>query len=197
MLSSLSPNHLNCSGFFHVSATHDGHVHSISWVVCRLLLLRNLLYLVHFIITVIIIFLTLGMQGQSPQLLELFVDPPEAERRMLPLISHRPILTREALAAQGEASGAGTNGLTCFSSFVAGSGSLHTSMQRTRALPFRSVVATLPSQVPTQTPLPPLAITCSHPPLPTPATFPRPHAQPPPPPLFFYPTPPCLPKRQC
>ena len=89
------------------------------------------------------------MQGQSPQLLELFIDPPEAKRRMLPLISHRPILTREALAAQGEASGAGTLGLTCFSSFVAGSGSLHTSMQRTRALPFRSVVATLPSQVPT------------------------------------------------
>lgn len=94
------------------------------------------------------------MQGQSPQLLELFIDPPEAERRMLPLITHRPLLTRDTLAAQGEASGAGTNGLTCFSSFVAGSGSLHTSMQRTRALPFRSVVATLPSQVPTLAPSP-------------------------------------------
>ncbi|KAL3163114.1 hypothetical protein ABBQ32_009529 [Trebouxia sp. C0010 RCD-2024] len=73
-------------------------------------------------------------QGNSPHLVELFIDPPEAERSMLPLISHRPVLTRDALAAQATGSGQ----LTCFSSFVAGSGSLHTSMQRTRALPFRA-----------------------------------------------------------
>lgn len=81
------------------------------------------------------------MQGDSPQLLELFIDPPEAERSMLPLITRRPVLTRDALAAQAEASGGTVGGLTCFSSFVAGSGSLHTSMQRTRALPFRYVMA--------------------------------------------------------
>ena len=82
------------------------------------------------------------VQGDSPHLLELFIDPPEAERSMLPLITRRPILTRDALAAQAEASGATASGLTCFPSFVAGSGSLHTSMQRIRALPFRSVMAT-------------------------------------------------------
>ena len=82
------------------------------------------------------------VQGDSPQLLELFIDPPEAERSMLPLITRRPILTRDALQAQAEASGAAAGGLTCFSSFVAGSGSLHTSMQRIRALPFRYLMAT-------------------------------------------------------
>ena len=83
----------------------------------------------------------LHLQGDSPHLLKRFIDPPEAERSMLPLITRRTILTRDALAAQAEASGATAGGLTCFSSFVAGSGSLHTSMQRTRALPFRCVMA--------------------------------------------------------
>ena len=82
------------------------------------------------------------VQGVSPHLIELFIDPPEAQRSMLPLISHRPVLTRDAVTAQATASGQAERGLTCFSSFVAGSGSLHTSMQRTRALPFRY----LPSQ---------------------------------------------------
>ena len=84
----------------------------------------------------------LHMQGDSPHLLHLFIDPPEAKRSMLPLITRRPILTRAALASQAEASAATGGRLTCFSSLVAGSGSLHTSMQRTRALPFRSVDGT-------------------------------------------------------
>ena len=71
------------------------------------------------------------MQGDSPRLVDLFITPPEAERSMLPLISKRPLLTRDSLSQSGG------GGLTCFSSFVAGSGSLHTSSQRTRALPFR------------------------------------------------------------
>lgn len=79
----------------------------------------------------------LCMQGESPHLVELFIDTAEKARSMLPLISRRPVLTRNALAAQSMASGQDGAGLTCFSSFVAGSGSLHTSMQRTRALPFR------------------------------------------------------------
>lgn len=76
-------------------------------------------------------------QGNSPHLIELFIDPAEADRSMLPMISRRSVLTLDSLAAQAEPSGQDNGGLTCFSSFVAGSGSLHTSLQRTRALPFR------------------------------------------------------------
>ncbi|KAA6418193.1 MAG: hypothetical protein FRX49_11851 [Trebouxia sp. A1-2] len=79
-------------------------------------------------------------QGKNPHLIELFIDPAEADRSMLPMISRRSILTLDSLAAQAAqagSSGQADGGLTCFSSFVAGSGSLHTSMQRTRALPFR------------------------------------------------------------
>ncbi len=63
---------------------------------------------------------------------------------MLPMISRRSVLTLDSLAAQARqagSSGQDNGGLTCFSSFVAGSGSLHTSLQRTRALPFRYVPA--------------------------------------------------------
>ena len=77
------------------------------------------------------------MQGDSPHLIQNFIDPPEPQRSILPLISRRSVLTRDALGAQTEANGQDNGGLTCFSKFVAGSGSLHTSMQRTRALPFR------------------------------------------------------------
>lgn len=92
-----------------------------------------------------------GLQGKNPHLIELFIDPAEADRSMLPMISRRSILTLDSLAAQAAqagSSGQADGGLTCFSSFVAGSGSLHTSMQRTRALPFRYVSAIQPSYIP-------------------------------------------------
>ena len=85
-----------------------------------------------------------GLQGNSPHLIELFIDPAEADRSMLPMISRRSVLTLDSLAAQktqAGSSGQDNGALTCFSSFVAGSGSLHTSLQRTRALPFRCVPA--------------------------------------------------------
>lgn len=91
------------------------------------------------------------LQGNSPHLIELFIDPAEADRGMLPMISRRSVLTLDSLAAQAtqaEPSGQDNGGLTCFSSFVAGSGSLHTSLQRTRALPFRYAPAIHPSYTP-------------------------------------------------
>lgn len=76
------------------------------------------------------------LQGGNEGVLYEFVDPPLANRSLLALISNKHAMTIDTLVSGERAKGAGVE-VTCFSSFVVGSGGLHTSEQRIEALPFR------------------------------------------------------------
>ena len=73
------------------------------------------------------------VQGSNPDISRHFIKPKQAERSLLRLITSQPARTLPELALQA----APGQELTCWASLVAGSGSLQTTMQRTRALPFR------------------------------------------------------------
>ena len=66
-----------------------------------------------------------------------FINPGLPERSLLSLITTRPALTLAEVAGQGIPE----QELTCWASLVAGSGSLQTTSQRLRTLPFRCVAA--------------------------------------------------------
>ena len=73
------------------------------------------------------------MQGNNPGILSHFIRPPDPSRSLLSLISAQPARTLPEVALQAPPG----QPLTCWATLVAGSGSLQTTMQRTRALPFR------------------------------------------------------------
>lgn len=73
------------------------------------------------------------MQGGNPDITRHFIKPKQADRSLLRLISTQPARTLPEVALQA----APGQELTCWSTLVAGSGSLQATMQRTRALPFR------------------------------------------------------------
>lgn len=75
-------------------------------------------------------------QGEVPSVRGYFITPKEPSRSLLSLISRRKALSKQQLADQSRKASPESE-LTCFANFVAGSGSLQATMQRTRALPFR------------------------------------------------------------
>ncbi len=77
------------------------------------------------------------LQGRHAEIADAFVAPGDTDRSLTALISRRPALTLQGLAAETLPGSSSTPDLTCLRSVVAGSGSLQTSYQRVRALPFR------------------------------------------------------------
>ena len=77
------------------------------------------------------------LQGEKPETAAAFVAPGDPDRSLTALISRRRALTLQGLAAESLPGSGLTPDLTCLRSVVAGSGSLQTSWQRVRALPFR------------------------------------------------------------
>ena len=80
---------------------------------------------------------SLSLQGADPNAGEAFIFQSEANRSLLSLISHNPVLTRQQMKQEAEEANLTDHGLTCFKSLVAGTGSFQTNKQRVRALPFR------------------------------------------------------------
>ena len=75
----------------------------------------------------------LVLQGKNPPVAEYFITPKEPERSLLSLISSQPARTLAEMAQQAQPE----QELTCWAALAAGSGSLQTTSQRVRTLPFR------------------------------------------------------------
>ena len=75
-------------------------------------------------------------KGKSPDVANYFITPKDPDRTLLSLISRRTAVTKQQMVEQTRYEHTEAD-LTCFSSLVAGSGSMQATMQRTRALPFR------------------------------------------------------------
>ena len=73
------------------------------------------------------------MQGKDPKVAGWFISPAAPERSLLQLISTQPALTLPEVASQAGPE----QELTCWAALVAGSGSMQTTHQRVRTLPFR------------------------------------------------------------
>ena len=83
----------------------------------------------------------MAVQGTDLSIANWFIAPADAKRSLLALISEHPAVNKQQLKDRSEKDHVGAD-LTCFPSLVAGTGSLQTSKQHVRVLPFRYTIGT-------------------------------------------------------